>query len=155
MSSTLEQIREFTTLGETSIFAVEMMDRGVYKTVRRFSGPIRLPFPKARWIRALIDIACWKARTCPGSKGRFPKHASPDPRLKRALLYRWLNSSWLVLNGDRGVMIWRLPPLRPLAGLHILDSVQLFWLRTSPCLPSPPVLRECSSIHRSPLQHRR
>ena len=52
MSSTLEQIREFTTLGEASVFAVEMMDRGVYKTVRRFSGPIRLPFPKARWMSA-------------------------------------------------------------------------------------------------------
>jgi hypothetical protein len=35
MSSRLEQIREFTTLGEASVFAVEMMDCGVYKTVRR------------------------------------------------------------------------------------------------------------------------
>jgi hypothetical protein len=41
MSSTLEQIREFTTLGEASVFAVEMMDSGVYKTVRRFSFLIR------------------------------------------------------------------------------------------------------------------
>jgi hypothetical protein len=40
MSSTLEQIREFTTLGEASVFAVEMMDRGVYKTVRRLRGVI-------------------------------------------------------------------------------------------------------------------
>jgi len=28
LSSTLEQIREFTTLGEASVFAVEMMDCG-------------------------------------------------------------------------------------------------------------------------------
>jgi hypothetical protein len=40
MSSTLEQIREFTTIGEASVFAVEMMDRGVYKTVRRLRGVI-------------------------------------------------------------------------------------------------------------------
>jgi len=47
MSSTLEQIREFTTLGEARSFAVNMMDSGhlvdvrqqaVYKTLRRFRG---------------------------------------------------------------------------------------------------------------------
>jgi hypothetical protein len=50
MSSTLEQIREFTTLGEARAFAVNMMDSGhlvdvrqqaVYKTLRRLSVLIR------------------------------------------------------------------------------------------------------------------
>jgi hypothetical protein len=51
MSSTLEQIREFTTLGEARIFAVET-DRGVYKTVRRLSGVISYKnCRKVRWLR--------------------------------------------------------------------------------------------------------
>ena len=49
MSSTLEQIHEFTTLGEARAFAVEMMDSGhlvdvrqqaVYKTLGRLTGLI-------------------------------------------------------------------------------------------------------------------
>jgi hypothetical protein len=47
MSSTLEQIREFTTLGKARAFAVEMMDCGhlvdvrqqaIYKTLGRLPG---------------------------------------------------------------------------------------------------------------------
>ena len=53
MSSTLEQIREFTTLGGASVFAVEMMDRGVYKTVRRFPIVIRSLTSKPRWMSGL------------------------------------------------------------------------------------------------------
>lgn len=59
MSSTLEQIREFTTLGEARAFAVEMKDGGhlvdvrqqaVYTTLRRLAVLIRA---QSKWDRDL------------------------------------------------------------------------------------------------------
>jgi hypothetical protein len=61
MSSTLKQIREFTTLGEARAFAVGMMDSGhlvdvcqqaVYKTLRRLPGLIVVCFDRF-WVRGL------------------------------------------------------------------------------------------------------